>query len=84
MKSRHAFAHIKMVLNAQAVAASHIRDCDRCSQIFGIAYDETMQSDATDPYEKLIVGLGLAPNTFRVTGDIWLELRACPNWPGTN
>jgi len=67
-------------LDAQVVAATHIRDCARCSRIFGVAYDEAGKHVNIDASGALAF-VRAVPNVFRVTADIWLELRSCPNWP---
>lgn len=84
MNARHAAALVRwarMALDAQVRAAQHIRDCERCSQIFLIAYDEAFTNlrDTLDSSEALAT-LETGPNAFRLTADVWIELRKCPDW----
>jgi hypothetical protein len=70
---------IAKALTAQVAAAEHIRDCDRCRHLFGIAYDETNQAEnrALNFPEKW----GGAPSPLNVSVQILRELRDCPDWP---
>jgi len=82
MSPRKALA--RMALNEQVAAAAHIRDCNRCSQIFEIAFDEAwINFRDSISYEVLASASATGPNAFRVTADVWIELRKCPTWPGT-
>jgi hypothetical protein len=68
-----------MMLKAQAMAAEHIRDCERCGHIFEVALFEMSKHRSSDPPDAMI--LGTAPDAFHVTANIRLELRKCPDWP---
>ncbi len=65
-----------VALNAQVVAAEHVRDCDRCRHLFEVAYDEAALSE-TVVYSEMVLG----PNPFFVVTQIMRELRQCHDWP---
>jgi hypothetical protein len=58
----------EVLLNAQVVAAEHVRDCGKCRHLFEIAYEE---ADS-----EMFVA-----NPFFVMDQIIRELRRCPDWP---
>ena len=71
MNPRHVAVLARMALNEQIAAAGHIRECDRCSQIFEIAFEEAwMNFRDSISYEVLGSASATGPNAFRVTADV--------------
>jgi hypothetical protein len=70
------------LLKSQAIdrlvaVAEHIRDCERCRRVYGVAFDIVLEA-LREEYRTLYWEY---PPPFRVLEQCFRELHGCEHWP---
>ena len=73
----------KQAIRRMVAAPEHIRDCERCSRIYGAAFDAAVEAVRTTQPEALhwYEHLAWPPHPYKVLEQCIRELRHCERWP---
>jgi len=65
----------RQAINRMIAMAEHIRDCERCCRVYGVAFDSVSEAHG-EAYANLYLTF-----PFAVLQHCFRELRECEDWP---
>ena len=75
---------MKQAIDRMVAVPEHIRDCERCRRIYGVAFDTELEAlRKTHPVDPLrwIEHLAWPPHPYKVLWECIRDLRHCERWP---